>query len=1361
MINSIVTKSEREKEQYKRNAWNTISTMVGLGITGASGYYAFKGQNPNLSGKIPGVSNLTNFINNPAQEKIHPMNTIGKQIRKSALDQAEIKKSLEIERQSKQVGLFGIENASAIDAFNQILQGRDNDRIAHLSTLMDMINDPGLNIAEHDRNRLIESIRNAIQVDANSNISVTQEVENLVQTISQDKNLESRYLDLHQKNKSIAGLVATQNRNGSLSLPNPFDSFREISTRTSTVNKRNVNLSDLSDNQLYQNYKGRENQTKNTVINRANKIIDHLKKGNNASSLESKFNITFDVIDEGGTSGFYAKIQSRKSGASSSPIIIPLLGADTENGKVVRLSADFGNAKLAHKNYYDVKDFQEIFNIQDPVARRNKAKETIKGLAASSSFEDFAINLFEMHSHQQLFEMNQAERNVFMETLTGLTMDITPNARLNLGHSGTQAKHGMQMIANTAYFFHTKGSASEAFPLDLNKLVGLDIGVQGPAQGQAGIKRLKIAGKNIEQRMAIVAPNAGDLTPVSLVRAIGGVKDQAILPGSARPAQQFAKPEALLGYMGPDMTKFNSAQELNDYLNSKKIGRGNIPMFASRGGQLMNVDPAFKDLPMIGANTSIIINFNQKAKKGQLFGLADAMQYSGGSLIVESPIKKSFQVLSNMPNLSIYQSEQFKRLNEGGVVELFGDELEEFYKTYGDKEGNLVLGFNNNEPIKITKQKGMLGLRLQKSNVAMNEKEGRYYLTGSIISREHDKVFSEPVKGMFYGEEALLKEEGFTRVLGQAMGDVRKGENFIQNVAKKGFNINFETSMVAGMDVVTKAPLFIASLMRGSVLHLGYDADEFDQYIAKSFQNAGIEPATLDTKVGEHTKKYFRQFGTAVFDFLQTKMNQALPGTGEVGTLTPELIGTVMVPTQALDEYGTEQGGAKIPLFQELLAKSTLNPVEQAQALDTAKTGMFVGAFSAYAGTQSSINQSKLARVEPRFANFLATNLMSNFGMTSEEAANVMSDLFNRQVGIGEKIMGISPLLLSSYSMNPNQSAEAMNMLIDDYVSEGKLYKADKNLVQQFLDVNVNQESADSLADYIRKLKAKTGDAMGMVIDIKDLFVRGVEGFESINTAAYESFLEEIGTDKTQIILPLSDALDSISGVELRKEGEDLKMESSLYRRINDIFSNIREASVSQVDTEQKRLIGKSIYYIRELQELTGSLNRQILSGRITGSATLKGIGIRLGDESKGDITSNLSNDFLTNKKTIEKMNKAMVASQGYAQFMDIQGFLYAYKQLQEPEGEGYERFDTLKRFLFGMEEGQYIKDASGNIVYDEKAFAPKGVSGTSFRNPQLGFAHISFGIDLYRSDTDNLAKSASLNNVIEHSKYGQQLQES
>jgi len=1356
-----ITKSEREKESYKRSAWNAISTMAGLAITGASGYYAFKSQNPNLSGNMPGVSNLTNFINNPAQEKMHPMNTIGKQIRNKALEESEIKKSLDTQSLNKNRSeLFGASKQETIDNFNRIMQSRDSERISHLSTLLDMINDPSLNIGENERATLIERIRSAIEIDSRAGNSMSSEISNFVESISGDQSLEARFLNLHQKNKEIASLLATNSRTGKTNLANPFSMFEQVSTQVNSVNRRNINYSDLSNDDLYKNYND-NGRTKNTVINRFKKIEQHLRQGNN-STVDQKFNITFDVIDEGdGKSGFYAKISSKKRGASASPIIIPLLGADTENGKMVRLSADYGNAKLAHKYYFNVDDFESLKAIPESnLSQRARAvRKKLTDLSTKSSFEDFAIDLFKMHSVEDLFQMNQAERNVFMETLTGLTQDVSPNLKKNLGYTGIQARHGMDMIANTAYFFHTKKTAGEAFPLDLNKMVGLESGLFGPAQGQAGIKRHEIAGKTIEQRMAIVGLNPSDVTPVGLVRAIGGVKDQAILPGSARPAQQFAKPEALLGYLGPDAPQFQSAAELDNYLRSKKIGRGNIPMLATTGGQLLNIDPAFKDLPMVGANTSVIINFNAKNKKGQLFGLADAMQYTGGSSIVEAPIKKSFQVLTNMPNLSIYQSEQFDKLNKGDVVELFGEELEKFYKTYGDKEGNLVLGFNNNEPVKISKQKGMFGLRLQRHNVAMNEKEGRYYLTGSIISKEQSKIFSEPIKGVFYGEESLLKEEGFTKVLSQAMGSATEGENFIKNVALKGFNINFETSMVAGMDVVNKAPLFLASLMRGSVLHLGFDADEFDNYIARSMKDAGIEPAKLDTKVAEHTKKYFRQFGTAVFGFLQDKMNTQLPGAGQLAQLTPELIGTVMVPTQALEDYGTKMGGKTTPLFQELLANSRMSSAQQQEALLAANKGMFVGAFSAYAGTQSSQNKSKLARVEPRFANFLSANLMSSFNMSAEDAANVMSDLFTRQVGIGEKVLGISPLLLSSYSMNPNQKPEAMNMLIEDYISQGKFFKADKNLVKQFLDVNVGQESADTLAIYLRNLKQQTGDAIAMVFDIKDLFTRGVEGNEQLNVAAYQSFIEQIGEGKSQIVVPLSDALDSISGVELRKEGEDLQMESSLYRRINDIFANIREASVADVDTEQKNLIKKSIYYIKELQEITGGLTRQILSGRITGSATLEGKGLRLGVTGQDQVTI-LANEPALQEKIIGKLNKAMVESKGYAEFMDIQGFMYAYSQMKEaPVEEGYEKFDTMKRFLFGMEEGQFFKDSAGNIIYDEKAFSPKGVSGISFRNPQLGFGHISFGIDLYRIDTDNLNKSASLNNVVEYSKYGQQLQ--
>lgn len=1387
LIYNVYKKDTEERRAFARNSFDVLKTIGGASFVLGAGYLGFANDNPDMKNPIPGVKNLTNFMNSSGRKEDKPLPTrkIGKAIRDRSISDYQARTALAKEK-AKEVtlNLFDeMSNVNAKDKLDEILAAKENQRITHLSVILDMINDPELNLDDETKGKLITKVRGAIEDSSRMSDADKADIAGFLDSIRSNKTLEEKYVSLHQKNSNVAHLITTSSKranNGTNSpLTNPFETFSTQKNVNTIYHRQNLTASNLQDDAMWSIFKDKSDQVKNTVLNRYNVISEHLRLGNN----NSNFNVSFDIIKEANEDayGVYARISSTHNRASNQPLIIPLMAAEGQHGKYVRLSSDYGNAKVAHNHYFDAADFAEVSKGQNLAEKQKIARDIFNKKMPKSSFEDFAINLLKTYSRDDLHYMNQAERNSFMEVLSGLTQYYPTHGQMNFGYSGLQQKHGIQIMSNTAYFFN-KGATGGKFPVDLNELVALNIGIFGPAQGQAGTIRKELKSTSFEQQAVILDPNvvlgktgaSPAIIPYNIART-HGIKDQSLLPGSARIAQLFAKPEAMLGYF-PANTKFGTFEEMQQQIQSSSFGRtGAIKTSATKGKDLLVVGKEFQNLDLVGANTGIIIDFNSNAKKGQRLGLADAMQYRGGMHLISEPLQKSFQYTQGMTNLSIYESDVFQKILAGEEVNLFGDELETFFKNYGDKDGNLVLGFKDNMPTTIKKQRGMLGLKLKMNTNVNTQKSGMFSIAGEMYGSHEGKIFSEAVKGVFFGEEQILDEGGMKNVLAQALykkdpatgkfinqaAAMSEASNFLTKTYMGTFGGKIESTMIAGMDVVTKGPQFLSSLLYGSLKMLGYE----DDFIESSVFNmkGKIQAAEMDTKVKQHAPKYQKIVAENIIEtfseLIANNVNLPTVAGGNTQQVTPEVLGNLLIPAyHNLKEPATEPGQKAVAFKDQLkglLGKTRLTTEQQKVVFETAERGFFIGAMSTFAGTQSTINKDRMARVEPRFANFVMGNLMGMFQMSEDEAAEYMAELFSKQSGVAEKAQAMTPLLLMGQSLHPSMDQGALKHSIDDFVGQGYLFRADEEFTKKFLRANVDVDSATALSNFLKEQQELNPQAMGFVLDIQQMFARGVEGNENINTAAYQSFLKQIGESKTELVVPLSNVLDVVSGVEIKSNQKDLKIESELYRKVNDIFAFLRESAVSTEEVDQTNKVNQAMYHVKQLQHMLGGMQRQILSGRMSGSATLEGKGVRLGDIEKDQVTRFVSND-VENAKILQKMNAAFIQSNGYNMFLDTQAFMYAAKTFNEKEPG--EKRELYKKFLFGMEEDVLeVSNGTMRIVNSLEAgtFKPESISGINFRNPQLGMSHIGLDVAMYRYAGENLPES-HYSNVLEYNTRGQ-----
>lgn len=1383
--------SNEKKSNTNNDFFSGVKTLLGVGATGLAGYTAFNHSNPNLKGKS--LNQLVQGIKDSSKPVLQsPVGVIGKKVREEVIKEGDLTNLFKSQKNNEIESLFNQKSTSDVTSkLHEILRSKENEKIAHLSSLLDMVNDSELNLPDVQRQNLNQKIRSLIEISNNSITNDVDDIANFVNDISRNKSSVDKYLNLYQQNKSVAGLLVSGNRFTESVGVNPYDLFNGVKAKSGNSHIQHQNLS-LLNQDIFDLFKGTNDESvvQNVTLNRYNRLNKILGISSQNNQQFNSFDVSFDVTKEmtdnkkGHTFSIYAKVKSKASGAPKDPIIVPLFLGQTSSGRYVRTTADLGNASLVHDYYFNA---PEVNNVLKKNISPQQMQKEMQSLMKNSRYEDAVLNILEGdYKKNGLFNINKYERNNLMQTMRGLGQHISQNAKYKFGYTGVQAKSQAAISGSIALFMNAQelGKDIDYF---IPKLASLGIGFQGPPQGQAGLKTYEVNSQRRTAKAAYVNmnedPTSNKLihTPFNIHRKIG-IKDEAVLPGAARVAQLYGRQEALLGFAGSvDDTMFSSYSAFKDSIENATFGRANLKVLGMKGGDLLSVDKAFKDAEMVAANTGIIINFNESAKKGQKLGLADAMSYSGGSMIVSRPISKSFKIRQGMKNFAIYNSQVYKDLLSGNEVNLFGDELDNFFKTYGDESGNVVLGEKDEGFEYIRKSQTTKGLRLKMIAPRDTGKAETIRIIGEEIAPEFGpKAFSEGIKGVNLPPQHNLGMSGLTRAVAQASGSETLANSFMKDIVAESFGLKSQSIQLTSQDIVTKAPTYLSSLMYGGLRVLGFQDTELENEIDSTIRSKFVsdplklhDPGYLADEVGadeivkDRQKKYFKEAARSMFDFLERRKGNQLASNSNLvsKTVTPELIGSIMTPAHSLEAYQEEFNGKKMSFFEKLLREKGYSDADVDKYLTYANKGLFVGGMSMFAGTPSSVNKDKLAKVEPRFANFLMGSLKVGFNMSTEESADLLADVLKRQTDLPEKLKAIVPLMMTAKSFSNVVNQAAYNLELEEFKAAGDLIEVDSNFVKQFLNANVSQDSATELASFLKEQKKVTGNAFGAIINVEDLFKHGPEGFEKVNQTAMDEFLEKIG-GKKQIVMPLSDTLDYMSGVEIKQNETDLKIQSEMYRRINDIFSNIREGTLSQRETQQKESIRKAMYYVGELQGLVGHIQRNIISGRVSGSATLEGKGIKLGilddvyengiKKASKEQTTILFDDKDLEKKAMQKFNKAFTASKGYAAFIDTQAFMTMYGSLKE---EGTDDLATFKSFMFGMMDEDIVEE-NGELKFVNNMLKKdlERVSGTTFRNPQIGLTNISPFVDLYRFDTEGSLSTQKLHNVLGYSDEGNRL---
>ena len=1352
---NLATAEDEEKQKFKRTTVDLGQSLLGVGVTGAAALYTFKQQN-SQSDVLNKLLNVKKSLKEFSNEN-DSIKTISKEIKELVL--AKQKQNLEIKGENDIKVLSFLNNTDLTNdqKYGELLRLNGKERVAHLSTMMSMINDPNLSIDEHLKSNLSNSLKTSIQKEG-KDLTETESkaIKNIIQGLSSVESTEvtNKYSSLYNYNMNLEkNDLIYKAQNPATDLRNTYTEIAKASKvdGVGKANKHILGIFNKVDKDIFDliDATSSSDTIKKKTKEDIQKRYDRIKKiFNSVPGFDIELVGVQEAEDQGAS--FYAKITRNFGGSSVEPIVMPLsLSSEGQFGrksKYARMNATMSSTSLAPSYVLDLNSVKTV--VEDQTLSQAQKKVAIQKLMESNQYEDAIINLMEdLYDKDSLKKLDQHGRNELMEVFRGMTSDI--NQAMSIEdtkdwYTSTKQKSASQINSNKVLFtFDPNKVSSKDIETLIPKLAELQLGFQGLSGSGAGIKRYEVNEKQVGVRMAYAAMDAEGnptVTPYNILRTLG-VSNEMTTPGAARPGQLFDKPEAFLGFAPANQTNVEA------HVNEKMGKLGDINVVGKKGSELLNLGGAAlgQELDIVGSNTGFIIHFNEQAKKGQALGLADAMSYAGGETIVAKSIKKNINYRPDMKELSIYGSDEFQRLLAGQVVELEGEGLTNFFNKYADDQGRLIIGESSIGPDFIHRTSAMRKLKLKIAENVDKGTEKQLKLIGEVISAEQgSKIFSEAIKGTEYGVQNILDETGFESVITRANNDAA---GFVK-LAQEKFGLKGTSNLVlTGQDVITKAPSYLTSFMFGGLRGLGFEESQLmkDVFDPSKYTNDIVNPEDT-VAVKKYQTSYLQQTTKNILDFLITQKEtiNVDPGHKLTGQVTEETIGAILTSSEVLDVYKNEKGDQGY--LSQLLDDSAMKARIQAAGLDVeqikkrARTGFGFGYVSTYAGTPSSEYKSKLARIEPRVATYMMGALKSLFGMEDKEIGQFLGNMISNVEGSAEKISLMPTLLMTSKSFNPLETADKQALEIDQMLKSGKLFNASKEFAVAFMGANL-ESTPEALVKFFQSDVYKTHiigeqEAFGAVFNIEDLFRNSDD---TIDEEGLRLLRNKIG-GKDQIVLPMQKALEIVSGVELKREGEDFKIQGEFYRKLNDAFSAFNNAKLAKNSNAKASLIEAGLSSISGIQETTGKIMRNLFSGRVKGSSTLEGKGIRLGNES--ERTTVLSTDAAQNTKIIQNLNKALVTSQGYGVFMDTQAFMNTISSLTDEE-----KLYQTKKFMLGMEGVDFDLDNTGKLITKEAA--PEGIRASVFRNPFLGPTHMAIMSNVFRYDTDFLEQHKQLADVV------------
>lgn len=769
------------------------------------------------------------------------------------------------------------------------------------------------------------------------------------------------------------------------------------------------------------------------------------------------------------------------------------------------------------------------------------------------------------------------------------------------------------------------------------------------------------------------------LNPLNQFLPFGrGTVDRALLPQTARESQMVGRYEHLS----------REATLTQDY----KFGAlNNINLFGT-GRELMGMSPT-EGATLKGANLAMFMVLGDK-KSAQL-GLSEGSAYSGGKFSVTTNLTKtvSQQGIEKFGLMSYLEKLEANKISELRVGSFATDEargiynIDDFFSKFG-RGGEAILGYRDSSFSSIKRHKGLQEFSLKIAGRSMaGGTRAKVHLSGEAIKQlDNMKLFSGGFKGTLeYASKVDIEAR---------LNDMAFGEQY-KEFAKYAPH---QASVFTDESMIKKSVHYLGMQMYGGFKYFGGDTDELlasmktkigadADYLAmiNSLQSGG-NAANIDSVAVKS-----RQGG-----FLRAMIESTLENKG---SMTSQQMGMVLGGARHLGEkFGLTQTE-----IDDLIKSRGGDDV-----LAESKKGIAVGAMYATSGDVYSDLGRNLARVEPRFANYMYSSLRSNFGFSADDASNYLASIIARQEGAADKAQAALGMKLSSFSMS-DLSAEGLERNLAGMTD---IRTMESSKITSLIDVVGREREMGEILSESKSGNLLKTNRLGLSSKAQSALEKAIGGKKSIFLAGGETY-------------------EGLKGHIIRSQGEDINIANEYLRYTNDLVAsigNLRDAG----DNEDK--IRSSIKGFetskKNLARVTSDTLRNVLSGKVLGSGTYRGKGISLGKGGAGNIGGKIMSVQQNNL-----MQKIFNKSAGYAIVADTQAFMDGMSAFKEAARRDMMRssgkINVKKEVedLMGMTLRNFFLGVHENV--------PIGVMVDSQRNPLIGMGNIFANIEMFSSGED------------------------
>lgn len=1044
---------------------------------------------------------------------------------------------------------------------------------------------------------------------------------------------------------------------------------------------------------------GYNTEQQSVIQKRFQRLNQRLGNNNAAVSFKS-------FAEGGGVRSLYARVEF----SGNKILNIPLhLGTDESGNVIYRATENLSSRYVAPLHVIRADAVMDITSMSS--TRFRSLSEARKGGGVvdfvSYIFDDMMGNL----RTQDIMNMSQRRINEITAYQRNFGLDAPRtmmNSALNRGMISDNLYNNLHASRNfqssnalvTGLEFFQRGDQKNVVKR-LLKFYGDELIGVSAAQTMTARYDDPYSPTGLTRMFGQIGMRVGDasLTAFDAVKTLG-IKDRVLLPQTAREGQLFGRYEAIERLQGIS-TFGRTAMNVVDTASS---------------GNLIGVSQKAKST--IGMN---VAGFFIKERATAKLGLAEGVSYFGGKIVTSTSMPKTV-VESGIANTKLM--EMLLARQESGLPGIkVGKEagrgidftIDEFFKAFGNDRGEAIIGHLDSDFASIKRRGGMEGFTLGLSQFSIESGRKRYHLIGQMDNLNlNSKLFSFLVKDT----TAFADQETIGRKLAsitdpverQALEDIyyRRMGGDIGNTLLSS-SAQFKKSVYNATVGMVGALSMIDSRFRQEIFdsEMRMSDDEYLSRINKIFNRS--YGSLSEVSYGDRTGAYLHKAVETVL-----RAGSQLDDAGKL-IVDKKTMGHILGSVEEFHSaYGLKDESHLLRLFEDY-------------GYDTSKDSDFMKAYrsnvilaagySTTGGVHAELGRN-IARVEPRFMNYLYTNLRTNFGFSGSEATGYLSSILLRQAGIESKATATLGMHVSMMSLSSLPGEDFM----DELKVLGNITKMSSEDLNDLKSFGQGKERA--LSNFLSQREK------GQILDFADL-IQDSDRLEKIKS--------RLG-GRTQIFLPGAETLENFEGFKIRGSGQTVQIEGEYTRYLTDLISSINALSVEKTDELFDRSLLSFEASKRSLSKVVGTAVRQSLSGNVLGSGSYMGSGFRFG--LSADKGFEFDVDVVRRNEMRSGLLDAFNRQKGYVLFQDAQSFLdgmTTYKEALKKElrVRGFEG-----RKLSEQEIHQLTRSLTGGrlqeFFFSMKDSTVEAPTATGQRNPTLSFQHNLPGVNIMRYDFAN-----------------------